>query len=539
LLPNQATIATAAPEVNESNNTSALVSTAVLIPELVLEKFGPASALPGMGITYVLTYVNLGNEVATSVVITDLLPAAIQNVSVLSAGTVITQLGGSAYVWDVADIPPGGSGIITLTGTIAPTFRGTLVNTATILAASPDLDLENNSDTLETFVSIADVAIAKSGPAAAPAGEHITYTLAFTNTDTAPATGVIITDTLPASLLDVVVTSSLPGVTTRPGSAFVWDIPDLAPGESGVLIVTGRVAPTYRGTLLNQATIGTTAPEASNANNTSVLVETFVSMADVTIEKMGPATVEAGGVVTYTLQYRNVDNGIATGVVLTDVLPSALISAAVTYSGPMITPRPGASFAWTVADLAPGAGGVVTITAHVRSDATGSVVNTASISAIGELNTADNSSVPVGTQILVPDVTLEKSGPATIEQGGQITYRLTFTNAGAATARDVVLTDLLPAELTGASFTASGAAVTLRAGPIFVWDIVDLAPGAGGVVTITATLDAAFTGDLTNTAAIATSGADSNSSNNSDQVSTQVTRPDFKVYLPLVTRQGP
>jgi len=539
LLPNQATIATAAPEVNESNNTSALVSTAVLIPELVLEKFGPASALPGMGITYVLTYVNLGNEVATSVVITDLLPAAIQNVSVLSAGTVITQLGGSAYVWDVADIPPGSSGIITLTGTIAPTFRGTLVNTATIFAASPDLDLENNSDTLETFVSIADVAIAKSGPAAALAGEHITYTLAFTNTDTAPATGVVITDTLPASLLDVVVTSSLPGVTTWPGSAFVWDIPDLAPGESGMLIVTGRAAPTYRGTLLNQATIGTTAPEASNANNTSALVETFVSMADVTIEKTGPTTVEAGGVVTYTLQYRNVDNGIATGVVLTDVLPSALISAAVTYSGPMITPRPGASFAWTVADLAPGVGGVVTITAHVRSDATGSVVNTASIAAAGELNTADNSSAPVGTQILFPDVAIHKSAPATVEPGALITYRLTFTNTGAALAREVVITDLLPAQLTGVSFTSSGVVVTPRGGAPFVWDVVDLAPGAGGVITITAMVDSAFTGVLTNTATIVTTGLDSDSSNDSAQTSTEVRHPDYKVYLPLVTRQYP
>ncbi len=538
-LENQAEISTTAPEVEKFDNISALISTAVLIPDLVLAKTGLAAVLPGMDITYVVSYTNRGNATATGVVITDVLPAAVESVTVLSAGTVITPRVGSAYVWDVADIAPDSGGVITITGTVSPTFRGDLVNTASIVTGLPDNNPTNNVDTLTTFVSIADLIVIKTGPAAALAGERITYTLAVANADNAPASGVVLTDTLPANLLDVTVTASVPGVMARPGSTYVWDIPDLAPGASVTLTVAGRVALTYRGMLGNQAVVATASPEASTVNNTSTLVETFISMSDVTLEKTGPATVEVGGIVTYTLAYRNEDNGVATGVVLTDVLPSALVSATVVYSGPMLTPRTGAPFAWTVVDLAPGAGGVVTITAFVRSDATGAIVNTASIAAVGELNTGNNNSTPVTTQILLADVALHKGAPATVESGAPVTYRLTFTNTGTTTAYGVVITDLLPVQLTGVSFTSFGAGVSQRAGTPFVWDVVDLAPGASGIITITATVDGVFTGMLINVAAIATSSLDSNPSNNSAQVSTQVTQPDYKVYLPLVMRQYP
>ena len=71
-----------------------------------------------------------------------------------------------------------------------------------------------------------------------------------------------------------------------------------------------------------------------------------------------------------------------------------------------------------------------------------------------------------------------------------------------------------------------------------MWDVTDLAPGAGGVLTLTATVDAAYAGTLTNTAGIATSNFESDADHNSDQLVTQITR-SYRVYLPLVVRQSP
>ena len=47
----------------------------------------------------------------------------------------------------------------------------------------------------------ADLAIAKTGsPATVIAGEALTYTLRITNNDTLPATGIVVTDTLPTGV---------------------------------------------------------------------------------------------------------------------------------------------------------------------------------------------------------------------------------------------------------------------------------------------------------------------------------------------------
>jgi uncharacterized repeat protein (TIGR01451 family) len=106
------------------------------------------------------------------------------------------------------------------------------------------------------------------------------------------------------------------------------------------------------------------------------------------------ATVQPGDTVTYTLTYANAGPATAYHVVITDTLPEALHDPSVTWAGAVITPRVGSRFAWDVADLAVGEGGVITITAvasPTRSDAP--IANTATITAtVLEINTANNSS---------------------------------------------------------------------------------------------------------------------------------------------------
>jgi uncharacterized repeat protein (TIGR01451 family) len=89
----------------------------------------------------------------------------------------------------------------------------------------------------------------------------------------------------------------------------------------------------------------------------------------------------------------------------------------------------------------------------------------------------------------VPDLRLTKSGiPATAEPGGLVTYTFAFSNAGTGTATGVVLTDTIPVSVTGTMFTYSGAAITHRTGTRYVWDVSNLASGAGGLITVTGVL---------------------------------------------------
>lgn len=124
-----------------------------------------------------------------------------------------------------------------------------------------------------------------------------------------------------------------------------------------------------------------------------------------------------------------------------------------------------------------------------------------------------------------PDVaitkTVEPSG--TVAPGDPITYTLTYTNVGQLDAPDVVITDILPSQLLNPSFSSTPT-LTPDPGPAYIWQVGLLTPGAGGVITINATVDpnTPAGGQIVNTARIDTSGDDANLSNNEATVTTPV-----------------
>jgi uncharacterized repeat protein (TIGR01451 family) len=122
--------------------------------------------------------------------------------------------------------------------------------------------------------------------------------------------------------------------------------------------------------------------------------------------------------------------------------------------------------------------------------------------------------------------------------GDPLTYTLTFSNVGPATAHHVVITDLLPAALVGPAVEVTATVpITLRQGTEFVWDVADLAPGDGGVITITAVIQDPFGGAIINTAVIHTSATESNLENNIGQTVTLVA--PYVTYLPIATKGSP
>ncbi len=79
--------------------------------------------------------------------------------------------------------------------------------------------------------------------------------------------------------------------------------------------------------------------------------------------------------------------------------------------------------------------------------------------------------------------------PLIAAPGDFVTYTLEFANIGFVTAVDVQLDDIVPAGLISPTYTHSGAPITLLPGPAFSWEVVDLEPGATGVITIHAQVD--------------------------------------------------
>jgi uncharacterized repeat protein (TIGR01451 family) len=243
------------------------------------------------------------------------------------------------------------------------------------------------------------------------------------------------------------------------------------------------------------------------------LVAPDAPMVDLGITKqVVPEAAYPGDAVTYSLHYWNEGDGVAEGVVISEVLPVEITVTGYTYVGAPITQTAGSEpFVWQVADLAPGAGGIITVTGVLSKVPTGTlaITNTAVITGPADAQPGNNLAQAVLQALpLVVDLGITKEVTPTQALPGQaITYTVTYWNAGNGLAQGVILTDVVPAELAVTGISSWGAPITLISSTVpYAWQVADLQPGEGGIITVTAILSPEISGTLaiTNTAIIST-----------------------------------
>ncbi len=137
-----------------------------------------------------------------------------------------------------------------------------------------------------------DLAILKSvTPQVAAPGDAITYTLTFSSNAAGggaiAVTDVVITDSVPVSVTSISVISSGVAITqTSPG--YVWQVQDLAPGQSGAITITGVLShPLSAGTFANTATIACAEVENDDANNSDSVNVTVRNVAPIAVDDSG------------------------------------------------------------------------------------------------------------------------------------------------------------------------------------------------------------------------------------------------------------
>lgn len=128
------------------------------------------------------------------------------------------------------------------------------------------------------LASQADVAISKTvssnGPL--PLGSPITFQLTFANNGAGRAEKVVISDILPAGIINSNYTSTGVPITPTGNKPFVWNVGSLDPGAGGVITINGTLSPdpnTYASfTLTNTATISTPTQQTDTSNDQSSTV---------------------------------------------------------------------------------------------------------------------------------------------------------------------------------------------------------------------------------------------------------------------------
>jgi LPXTG-site transpeptidase (sortase) family protein len=469
------------------NNTASATVTGQAADIAVLKTVSDPTPNVGTNVTFSVTATNNGPSNATGVEVTDVLPAGLTLVSATpSVGTYVAGTG----IWHIGPLANGAVATLSMVATVNTTTPTT--NTATRTAGNqPDPVAANDSASATVTGQSADIAVTKSVDNPAPDfGTNVTFSLTATNNGPSAATGVQVTDLLPAGLIFVSATPS--GTTTYSSGTGMWNIGSLANGASASLAVVATVNTTAPVT--NTATkIAEVQPDAVPGNNSASAGITPVAVADIAVAKtVSSATPNLGTTVTFTVTTTNNGPNAATGVQVTDLLPAGLtfVSAA-----PSTGAYNSVTGVWNIGPLANGAGATLSIVATVNT--TSPTTNTATKTAETEVdpNTGNDSAnaaiTPVAADIAITK-TVDNSTP---NQNTNVTFTILATNNGPSAATGVMVTDLLPAGLTFVSATASVGSYNSGSG---LWAIGPLANGANGTLTIVAT--ATGTTVVTNTA---------------------------------------
>jgi uncharacterized repeat protein (TIGR01451 family) len=193
----------------------------------------------GQTITYTITLNNNGPAQATSVSITDLLPAGVTYSSDDGSGSYNSGTG----VWTVGTINNGASATLNIQATVDADTAGSIITNSVTAVYLDQTDNNATPDDLSEAItvnaaSVTDLAVSKTVNDTTPdEGQTITYTITLTNNGPIQATTVSITDLLPAG----VTYSSDDGAGSYISGTGVWTVGAINNGASATLNIQATV----------------------------------------------------------------------------------------------------------------------------------------------------------------------------------------------------------------------------------------------------------------------------------------------------------
>lgn len=230
----------------------------------------------------------------------------------------------------------------------------------------------------------------------------------------------------------------------------------------------------------------------------------------------GVTTYLAGSTLIYTVVVVNNGTGDVTGAIVNDALPTQLASwswacAAQNGGATGCDPAIGLSAGFSDSvNLPIGASITYTVSAIVSVTATGDLINTTSInlpSGYVDSNPADNTATDTDTFVPSADLQITKTdGIAHYFAGSSRTYTIVVSNLlGPSSVNGATVTDVFPAQISNATWTCAGTggATCTAIGSGNINDLaVNLPVGSSVTYTVNVTIDAAASGDMTNTASV-------------------------------------
>ncbi|MFY0483248.1 choice-of-anchor L domain-containing protein, partial [Flavobacterium sp. PLA-1-15] len=508
---------------NTATDTDSQISGANIV---VTNTNGQATYTVGTTTTYTITVTNQGPEVATNVNVFNAMPngvtTAIWSGNNASSGTGDLQN-------TIPTLAVGASVVYTFDVTIPDNYLGSLKSETVIsgptfdpfptCANCIDVDAPSVTTNANVAVNITD------GQSSYVANQTLTYTATVRNLGPSTANDVHVVVPIPSGITNFSWTGTNGSSGTNIGLNNT--IPTLANAEVVTYTIVVQIPPGFSGSLATQISATSATNDPILTNNTFVDTNTQATTgADIKVVNTNNTDFFIPGAnSTYTVTVTN--QGPQTAYL---VAPNVTFSPGVTLvgswngsNGSSGTTLPVTN---TIAQMNVGDVVTYTITVNIPSGQTANVVSTATAT----LQTPSDPNFPnpsVDTDVLGQsdvEVVLSANKDAyTI--GNNVEYTLTIANNGPREATNIAVESLIPAGITGFSWTGNSTTGT----NIPLNDIITLASGTSMVYAITVDVPTGFSGNLVMNASATSPVGDPLPANNQDTVITPLGELDLVV----------
>ncbi len=363
-----------------------------------------------------------------------------------------------------------------------------------------------------------------ASPVSTPTFSPVTYTMTVSNAGPSPAPDTVVNQTLPSGIIYQGSVSSQ-GTVSQTGSLLTFSLGTIGIYSNATITVTTEAV--AAGLWTSTAAVGATNVNPDPVNSTasaSVLVTKPYADLALTLSA-DPASLPVNGQETLSITVTNNGPATALGVTVTNSIPATVTVVAGGASQGSVSP---AGTLVSIGTLLPGSGATATLVLSPTVVGTCTVSSTAGLDPTEIDPVLDNNSASVSfTALPASDLGVSVIvSPNPGISGQNLSYVVTVTNGGPATATNVFMNQTLPA---GAAFVTNSQTNVVVGGGLVTWNINTMPSGTSQTMTTTVQAPTLIQGvlstTLVSTFTVAGQPGDPNTNNNYVSVSTVVLRP--------------